>query len=219
MGRLIIERRLNTYFSRWSQAARLLTSSNKNLNWYFIVACEKLQLITTLFSAEFELSFNTILIGGADEPLYLPATQESRICRIFYRQDFISSALHEIAHWCLAGNQRRLLEDFGYWYHPDGRNVNEQAIFEAAETKPQALEWMFAVACGHGFRVSADNLEGLDDDGPSYLFRQGIVNQAKSWCISEELPPRAAIFLERLNEAFGNSNVRCDQNYQMAKIA
>ncbi|MFT5038974.1 MAG: elongation factor P hydroxylase, partial [Flavobacteriaceae bacterium] len=61
------------------------------------MACKKLQLITSLFSTEFEASFNTILVGGADEPLYLPATMESRFCRIFYRQDFVSSALHEIA--------------------------------------------------------------------------------------------------------------------------
>ena len=180
--------------------------------------CQKLQLITSLFSSEFEVSFNTILIGGADEPLYLPATADGQCCRIFYRQDFISSALHEIAHWCLAGGRRRLLEDFGYWYQPDGRSVDQQAVFEAAETKPQALEWMFAVACGHTFRVSADNLEGLRNDGPSDIFRQGIVDQAKSWCEAEKLPPRAAVFLGRLSGAFGSFNTRCDQHYQLAKI-
>ncbi|GAM69307.1 transporting ATPase [Vibrio sp. JCM 19236] len=26
--------------------------------------------------------------------------------------------MHEIAHWCVAGPKRRLLEDFGYWYEP-----------------------------------------------------------------------------------------------------
>lgn len=182
------------------------------------MACQKLQLITSLFSSEFEVSFNTILIGGADEPLYLPATTDGQCCRIFYRQDFISSALHEIAHWCLAGGRRRLLEDFGYWYQPDGRSVDQQAVFEAAETKPQALEWMFAVACGHTFRVSADNLDGLHVDGPSDIFRQGIVDQAKSWCNAEKLPPRAAVFLARLSEAFGSSSTRCDQHYQLAKI-
>ena len=162
------------------------------------MACQKLQLITSLFSSEFEVSFNTILIGGADEPLYLPATTDGQCCRIFYRQDFISSALHEIAHWCLAGGRRRLLEDFGYWYQPDGRSVDQQAVFEAAETKPQALEWMFAVACGHTFRVSADNLEGLRDDGPSDIFREGIVDQAKSWCERREVAATSGCFFSEI---------------------
>lgn len=181
------------------------------------MACKKLQLITSLFSTEFEASFNTILIGGADEPLYLPATMENQFCRIFYRHDFVSSALHEIAHWCLAGDRRRLLEDFGYWYHPDGRSADQQANFEAAETKPQALEWMFAVACGHEFHVSEDNLDGLHDGAPSDLFRQDIVDQVKSWCNSEALPPKAAVFIDRLSAAFDHPNVLNDEYYQLTE--
>ena len=181
------------------------------------MTCKKLQLITSLFSAEFEVSFNTILIGEADEPLYLPASTESQFCRVFYRQNFVSSALHEIAHWCLAGERRRLLEDYGYWYHPDGRSVDQQGVFEAVETKPQALEWMFAVACGHEFHVSADNLDGLHGGGSSDMFRQSIVDQVNSWCNSEQLPPRAAVFLGRLSANFGNSDVFSDQHYQLTK--
>ena len=55
------------------------------------------------------------LVGGFDEPLYLPAT-DSRAAEIRFRSDYPSSALHEVAHWCLAGARRRALQDYGYWY-------------------------------------------------------------------------------------------------------
>ena len=49
------------------------------------------------------------LVGGFDEPLYLPAT-DSRAAEIRFRSDYPSSALHEVAHWCLAGARRRALQ-------------------------------------------------------------------------------------------------------------
>lgn len=52
----------------------------------------------------FEVEFATILVGGGSEPLYLPS--EDPPCephRIVYREDYFASALHEVAHWCLAG--------------------------------------------------------------------------------------------------------------------
>jgi hypothetical protein len=87
-----------------------------------------LSLVSSIFDQEFGHSFNVRLLGGADEPVYLPADAVYSYNRLFYRQDYLSSALHEIAHWCIAGQARLQLEDFGYWYHPDGRsNLNNHS--------------------------------------------------------------------------------------------
>ena len=37
-----------------------------------------------------------------------------------------NSALHEISHWTIAGKERRLLADLGYWYAPDGRTESSK---------------------------------------------------------------------------------------------
>ena len=68
--------------------------------------------------------------------------------------------MHEIAHWCVAGPKRRLLEDFGYWYEPDGRTELVQAEFEKVEIRPQSYEWILSVSAGLPFSVSCDNLNG-----------------------------------------------------------
>ena len=110
--------------------------------------------IERLFSLCFREEFNTILVGGATEPLYLPAPSGGELSILFYREDYVSSALHEAAHWCLAGEDRRKLRDFGYWYIPPSRNSNEQLAFEAVEVQPQALEWIFSLATGVSFHLS-----------------------------------------------------------------
>ena len=97
------------------------------------------------------------MIGGADEPLYLPG-RTGRRAQLFYREDFVASALHEAAHWCIAGEQRRRQVDFGYAYEPPPRTVFAQSRFFATELKTQALEWWFAEAAGIDFKASADNL-------------------------------------------------------------
>ncbi len=98
----------------------------------------------------------TLLIGGAEEPVYLPA-RGSRPALIRYAYDYPRSALHELAHWCLAGSRARALEDYGLWYQPPPRSVAEQARFYAAEVPVQALEMLLSRACGIEFRFSADN--------------------------------------------------------------
>lgn len=88
---------------------------------------------------------NVNLVKGDFEPEYFPAT-ESTPARIQFAHGFFNSALHEISHWSIAGEQRRLLPDLGYWYAPDGRTAEQQALFEQVEIKPQAIEWLFATA-------------------------------------------------------------------------
>ncbi len=118
------------------------------------------QDLINIFNDTFYSSFNTKLELGGDEPIYLPADAEIDYHRIIFARGFYASALHEIAHWCVAGPERRLLEDFGYWYEPDGRTAEVQAEFEKVEIRPQAYEWILALSAGFPFNVSCDNLNG-----------------------------------------------------------
>ena len=78
-----------------------------------------------------------------------------------FAHGFYASALHEIAHWLVAGDKRRLLEDYsGDRDCPDGRDKQKQAEFENVEIKPQAIEWLLSTAAGFEFNVSVDNLNG-----------------------------------------------------------
>ena len=119
-----------------------------------------------------------------------------------YREDYFASALHEVAHWCIAGEARRQQLDFGYWYAPEGRSIEQQKAFEAAEIKPQALEWYFSKACAFQFQVSVDNLElgkaGLEQ---TYEFKQALRKQALLWS-ETGLPSRAADFYLALCSEF-----------------
>lgn len=114
--------------------------------------------IEDAFAHCFRVSHNTILVGGADEPLYQPATADQP-AKLHYRADFPASALHEAAHWCIAGEARRQQEDFGYRYIGGPRTDAEQMAFFRLELHTQSLERRFAQASGLGFRPSADNLE------------------------------------------------------------
>lgn len=116
-----------------------------------------------IFNSCFADEFNTRLIKGDDEPIYLPADAEVPYNRIVFAHGFYASAIHEISHWCIAGKARRELVDFGYWYCPDGRDAQTQSQFEDVEVKPQALDWLFCVAAGYPFNVSCDNLKGISN--------------------------------------------------------
>ncbi|MHA7879201.1 MAG: elongation factor P hydroxylase [Saccharospirillum sp.] len=144
--------------------------------------------------------WNTRLIAGAGEPLYLPAARAGQAHRIVFAHGYFSSALHELAHWSLAGERRRQLEDFGYWYCPDGRTTEQQAEFERVEVKPQALEWWFSLACGREFRVSLDNLSG--DKTDSRPFRRAVQAQAQQW-VKQGLPDRPNALVRHLAKVFG----------------
>tara|TARA_R110001606_G_scaffold376391_2_gene535054 strand:- start:1244 stop:1783 length:540 start_codon:yes stop_codon:yes gene_type:complete len=142
------------------------------------------------FSACFLSSFNTRLIGGADEPLYLPAESDGS-ATVYFRFDYPSSALHEVSHWCIAGHERRLLEDYGYWYESDSRNLQTQKEFEKVEVKPQAVECILHWAAGLSFRVSVDNLSMPDYDAKH--FEQAVMSQVGKYIVYG-LPKRAETF-------------------------
>ncbi|NLQ18810.1 elongation factor P hydroxylase [Marinomonas sp. M1K-6] len=146
--------------------------------------------LVAAFNACFFSSFNVRLIGGADEPLYLPAKPNGS-ATVFFRLDYPSSALHEVSHWCIAGDERRLLEDYGYWYESDSRDLQTQQAFEQVEVKPQAVECILHWAAGLPFRVSVDNLSMADYDAAH--FERAVMYQVGHY-VDSGLPERAKIF-------------------------
>ena len=151
--------------------------------------------LITLFDQTFANSENTRLIKGEHEPVYLPADKNNDCHRIVFAHGYFASALHEIAHWCIAGKQRRLLEDYGYWYCADGRDESQQREFEQVEVKPQAIEWAFSLACGKRFDVSTDNLNGAEPDREAFTAR---VRAQLALYIRDGFPARAEAFIQCL---------------------
>ncbi len=153
------------------------------------------QDLIDIFADTFFEQYNTRLIKGGDEPLYSPASESCSYHQIIFAHGYYESALHEIAHWCQAGEKRRLLEDFGYWYIPDGRNEKQQHKFEQVEVFPQAIEWAFNVAAQKNFSTSADNLNGYQSDNAA--FKEKVYQQVVVF-IEQGFPPRARLFIEAL---------------------
>ncbi len=148
--------------------------------------------VITSFNNLFIERENTQLVGGGSEPYYHPA-ESGEPARIIFRDDYVSSALHEISHWCIAGAARRRLPDFGYWYEPDGRTDEQQKIFEQVEIKPQAVEWALSLAAGVRFHFSADNLAngGVVSD----TFKRAVWQQCCVY-LQQGLPDRAQRLFE-----------------------
>lgn len=167
--------------------------------------CFDARRLERVFARCFLHTYHTRLRGGGAEPLYQPAADSGELHIIWYREDYFASALHEVAHWCIAGPERRRQPDFGYWYAPEGRGVEQQAAFEAVECEPQALEWYFSEACGYRFRLSADNLDQisgtLQDNSP---FAAAVARRARAWQ-SSGLPRRAEQYFCALADEFGTA--------------
>lgn len=154
--------------------------------------------IKAVFEQQFRESHRVELKGGAREPLYLPAEKTQEYHQVIYTFDYPASALHELAHWCLASDEQLQLRDWGHWYLPDGRSVEQQKSFQRAEARIQALEWILSCAAGRLFRESSDNLSGeaLDE----YFFKKAIYQQVLVFC-ERGLPPRA----RQLAQAFAQA--------------
>ncbi|MBH0097225.1 elongation factor P hydroxylase [Psychrobacter sp. NZS113] len=144
-----------------------------------------IQLFNTVFADQ-----KVILVRSEGEPEYFPA-QNNEPARIEFAHGFFASALHEISHWCVAGEARRRLPDFGYWYAPDGRSAAQQQSFERVEIKPQALECLFTLGCGRPFQVSQDNLFAEFDTSDS-TFEHDVYQQAKQYITKPQTLPRDA---------------------------
>lgn len=156
--------------------------------------------LEVLFRQVFYPHYRTRLQGGVDEPLYTPP-RDGGDAVIYYREDFFRSALHEVAHWCVAGPERRQQEDFGYWYAPDGRDAQQQQAFMQVEIWPQALEKLFCDAAGVPFRVSLDNLAGAGGDERD--FEAAVLERADA--LRQRPGKRAALWLHALSAFYGGA--------------
>lgn len=153
-----------------------------------------------LFDKAFFAAYNTRLVKGGDEPIYLPRNDQTAFNQIIFAHGYFASALHEISHWCLAGDSRRLVEDYGYWYIPDGRDHEQQAKFESVEIKPQAIEWALCVATGKDFDVSTDNLLG-EGETDRVAFKAKVYRQVLTY-LEQGFPKDAATFIAKLAEHY-----------------
>lgn len=151
--------------------------------------------IARRFNAAFSRAHRTVLIGGGSEPLYLPP-RGHRPAVILYTRDYAQSALHELAHWCLAGPRRRTRLDYGYWYQPPPRSPLQQRRFESVETPVQGLELIMALATGVRFHVSADNPGDAPADSTGFQRR---ILESTACHLREGLSPRTRAVLDALN--------------------
>jgi elongation factor P hydroxylase len=184
----------------------LATTLKHNDDWAVLIK---------LFDQLFFVSNNTKLVNGTDEPIYLPSDSKCDYHRIVFAHGFFASALHEISHWCVAGSERRKLTDYGYWYEPDGRTASQQADFEKVEVKPQALEWIFSMACERIFSVSVDNLSGEPTDNNH--FKQAVWLQVCDY-IANGLPRRAELLVAELSRYFETGNVLQPELFVLEKL-
>lgn len=160
--------------------------------------------LISLFNLCFKEKYNTQLVKGDEEPIYLPADEHHPHHSIYFAHGFFSSALHECAHWLIAGKERRKQIDFGYWYEPDGRNAEQQRLFQKVEVKPQAMEWILSVAANHRFRVSIDNLNGTEIESES--FKNAVYQQVLAYC-QKGLSLRAGLFRQALCRFYGTEEI------------
>lgn len=158
----------------------------------------------------FEAAFPSVqLCGGSDEPYYVPAALGGT-ATLHFKEDFAASALHEVAHWCIAGRRRRELVDFGYWYEPE-RSSETQSRFEYVEAPPQALEWIFSVAAGRPFRVSFDNFDLPANRLDAFRRR---VQDAVLERLQHGLPRRAQRFADALATRSGQAGFLDPEHYE-----
>ena len=134
------------------------------------------------------------LHGGGSEPVYIPPGN-GRTGKLIYRSDYVSSALHEAAHWCIAGVARRNQFDFGYDYLPPPRTQQQQEQFFKREVRVQALEWIFSDCAQIEFHPSADNLEA---DTAMFLEQLRSVRARELHRLKNQAHLRASVFRSAL---------------------
>lgn len=168
-----------------------------------VIGMHDIHDLIALFEQLFAGTEKTVLVRGGSEPYYKPWDEDGGKAEVVFAHGFFSSALHEIAHWCIAGKRRRAVADYGYWYKPDGRSESEQRLFEQVEVRPQAMEWIFSVAAGTAFHFSADNLGagGVTTSAAWAAFQENVAAQAQKY-VTDGLPPRAARLADALAEKY-----------------
>ncbi len=159
----------------------------------------ELPVLLSLLNNHYLNGYNTQIIGGFNEPFYQAAI-ENKPAQIQYSHDYIRSALHELAHWCVAGVERRKQDDYGYWYAEDGRTQQQQNAFYQVEVKPQAIECAFSLLLGVEFEPSVDNLNNEVEGAQS--FERSMYQQLVIY-INNGFPKRAGEILALIAQDSG----------------
>jgi elongation factor P hydroxylase len=160
--------------------------------------------VARVFNLAF-VDYKVVMNGGHAEPLYVPGV---RLAEIHYTQDHAASALHEAAHWCTAGQRRRRLKDYGYFYSPPPRTEVDRARFEAVEVEAQSMELLFSEAAGLLFQPSTDDVDAPDNRLGTFSHRILIRARERRRL---GLPERAEKFVTALlNERTGNFGLATD---------
>ena len=165
------------------------------------------KLVAQIFNDGVGSKYQTLLKGGRNEPVFIPDRDTSDI--IHYKADYVSSALHEVAHWCIAGANRRRLVDYGYWYK-EFRDADQQLAFEQHEAKPQALEWIFSEGAGIQFRLSVDNFQRIKSECPDFK----IAVRSEAISLTSSLNKRALSFLKGLTSVSGLKHALLPETYR-----
>jgi hypothetical protein len=175
----------------------------------------------SVINQQYLKNYHTVLIGGFSEPFYQPA-QLGEPAQIQFTHDYFRSALHELAHWCVAGEERRKLPDYGYWYAPDGRTQAQQELFFTCEIVPQAFEWALSLASGIKFDVSVDNLSNTTSGATE--FKQAVREKLQNY-LQDGFPARTEALLQVIYQArtdltgFKNlSGLNKDDLYQYLRL-
>ena len=166
--------------------------------------------VIIIFDQLFGERYETHLIEGAPEPFYHYVPKG--YSKIFFRSDYTSSALHEVAHWCIAGPNRRRENDYGYFYVED-RNKEQQLQFQRVERKVQALEWVFSVAANVPFELSFDNFNDFD---PLPFGRE--VRLSVMTLLADGLAQRALTFANALSVEVGGREFLAPINYNLIPV-
>ena len=87
--------------------------------------------------------------------------------------------------------------------------------FAQVEAKPQAIEWIFHQACGHGFVVSLDNIALEDCDMTA--FKSAIIHEARRYQ-SSGLPERAEAYRDALAEFYGTQELLIDYCFDLKEV-
>lgn len=169
---------------------------------------EPAKRISQVFNGLFAVSAQTVMVGGGAEPLYVPASGDQP-ARLVYTRNYAASALHEAAHWCIAGAVRRRQVDYGYHYDPPPRSTTQRQRFFGSELRCQALELLFTAAAGQPFQVSIDDLDAPEasaaETGAGEFDAE--VRAAAVAMHRRGLPPRAAQLRGALAAEFNSAAV------------
>lgn len=154
-----------------------------------------------LINAFADIIPNLTIKGDAEQPFYEAPTANTHAI-LYFRSNYPRSLLHEISHYCLAGDRRRGLDDFGYWYAPCGRTTEEQQRFEEVEARPQGLEKAMCEIVGLKFSPSLDDFSGRP---PSECFLQELEKAYQEMRVNP--PPTASKVLSGLKNYWKNNFV------------